>query len=94
MEQATNTEDTQPVILPTHGMALEARLGQCNACEEYIQESRYIDLKTRCAKARQEEAEARRREKLLTKSPPDLSEFDKAVNGTMKLNFEAASSDS
>jgi len=50
------------VSLPTSGLITEATVGQCNACEDYIIESRLIDLRQRGALASQEEAEAKRRE--------------------------------
>jgi hypothetical protein len=51
------------VSLPTPGMVMEAITGRCDACEEYIQDSRLIDLRSQEAKAVQEEAEAERRRK-------------------------------
>jgi len=62
------------VTLPTLGLLLEAVTGQCNACETFIDESRVLDLRTQEAKARQEEAEALRRERRLAAAQPDLSD--------------------
>jgi hypothetical protein len=64
------------VTVPTPGTVLEAMVGQCDACEDFIQQSRVFDLRTQEAKARGEEAEARRRELRLDATPPDLSAFD------------------
>ncbi|MEU9788859.1 hypothetical protein AB0H92_49335 [Streptomyces phaeochromogenes] len=48
------------VSVPTSGQVLEAVVGQCDACEEYIQKNRLVDLKLQTAKAMQEEAEEER----------------------------------
>lgn len=71
-----DAEQDEPVLisLPTPGMALEATVGECNACEEYIDSSREIDLRRQEAVARQEEAEATRRLDRLELEPTDLSD--------------------
>lgn len=48
------------ITLPTDGVILEATVGRCDGCEEYIQKSRLIDLRVQEAKAVQEESEANR----------------------------------
>lgn len=54
------------VSLPTSGTILEATTGQCDACEDFIQDSRVLDLRLQEANARQAEAEAdRRRDRVL-----------------------------
>jgi hypothetical protein len=60
------------VSVPTPGVLLEAMTGQCDACEDFIRESRVIDLRAQEAKASQEEAEADRRKQRLAAN--DLSE--------------------
>jgi hypothetical protein len=62
------------VSLPTPGITLETRLGSCNACEDFIAESRAIDLRQRRAAARQAEAEADRLEQRLEPPTPNLDD--------------------
>lgn len=66
----------EPVLvsMPTDGLLLEAAIGECDACEEYIQQSRVLDLRMQKAKAKQEEAEAERREARVSQG--DLSDPD------------------
>jgi hypothetical protein len=78
------------VTLPTPGIALEARLGQCDACEEFIDESRELELKRRAAEvliaeehAAQEQSETKRYEKRLGQTPsPLLDDPDPNQNET------------
>lgn len=55
-------QDSEPVLIsqPTPGQVLEAVVGECNACENYVRESRTIDLSLSRARARLAEAEADR----------------------------------
>lgn len=62
------------VTVPTQGTIMEAAIGQCDACEDFIQESRIIDLKVQHANAAKAEAETRRLQMRLDAVPPDLSE--------------------
>jgi hypothetical protein len=62
------------ISMPTPGLLLEAIVGDCNACEDFIERSRLLDLRQQEAKARQEEAEADRRAQRLAAVPPDLSD--------------------
>lgn len=57
------TPEPQLVTQPTQGTVLEATVGQCDACEDFIQQSRLIDLRVQEANAKQEESEANRLEK-------------------------------
>jgi hypothetical protein len=50
------------VMLPTPGMTIESRLGRCSAAEEFIEQSRAIELRRLTANARQAELEADRLE--------------------------------
>lgn len=59
--------NTQPVSLPTSGVRLENRLGDCSGCEEYIEQLRRLDLMTKHAEmvakreiAKQQRLEVRR----------------------------------
>ena len=61
------------VSLPTPGSVLESIVGECDACEDFIQQSRVIDLRMQDAKTKQEETEAQRRAMRLAATPPDLS---------------------
>jgi hypothetical protein len=54
-------EDT--MLLPSPGLTIDARLGRCSACEDFIEESRRLDLELRQAEVRQAKAEAERLEK-------------------------------
>jgi hypothetical protein len=65
-------EDT--VLLPSPGMTIESRLGRCSAGEDFIEETRKLDLKLRVAQVRQAEAEAARLERRLTATPPLLND--------------------
>ncbi|MCI0620804.1 MAG: hypothetical protein L0387_03895, partial [Acidobacteria bacterium] len=62
------------VTIPTPATLMEATVGECDACEDYIQKSRLLDLRQQEAKARAETAEASRREQRLASQPPDLSD--------------------
>jgi len=55
--------EPQLVTMPTHGTILEAMVGECDACEDFIQQSRLIDLRVQEAKAKEEESEANRYQK-------------------------------
>ncbi len=75
-------KEPQLITLPTLGTVLEAMVGQCDSCEEFIQKSRVFDLRTQEAKARQEESEANRYEKRVENeeySDPDLQTAGKVV---------------
>jgi hypothetical protein len=65
-------EDT--VLLPSPGMTIESRLGRCSAGEDFIEETRKLDLKLREAQVRQAEAEAARLERRLVATPPLLGD--------------------
>lgn len=56
-------QEPMAINLPTPGPITEVTLGQCCGCEDYIVESRLIDIRHRGALASQEEAEANRRER-------------------------------
>jgi hypothetical protein len=62
-------EPGEPVSItqPTPGVVLEATVGQCDACEDYIREHRLLELRVK-------EAEADRREQRLAAEPPDLTD--------------------
>jgi hypothetical protein len=71
----------QSVLLPTHGMTLESRLGECDSCESFIQQHRILDIDMRSAevdlakaKAELEAAEVARYQARLAASPPLLED--------------------
>jgi hypothetical protein len=72
----------QLVTVPTQGTILEAAIGQCDACEDFIQESRVIDLRVQRAKAGTDEAEARRRQMRLDATPPNLDDPASSASGS------------
>ena len=55
----------ETVLLPSPGMTMEARLGQCSAGEDFVEETRRLELETRRAEVRRAEAEAKRLEQRL-----------------------------
>ncbi|MCA9333794.1 hypothetical protein KC963_01990 [Candidatus Saccharibacteria bacterium] len=59
--QTLKTSDT--AILPTPGMTVSSRLGNCSSCEEYIETARKHELARLEALAHQEQREADRRQK-------------------------------
>lgn len=83
------TPQPQLITLPTQGTVLETIVAECDACEDFIQKSRVFDLRTQEAKAKQEEAEARRRKMRLDNQPPDLSDpQDTLKGGRVVINIE------
>jgi hypothetical protein len=41
----------QAISLPTPGITMEARLGKCSACEDYIERSREFELRVSAARS-------------------------------------------
>lgn len=70
---------TTHLSLPTPGTVLESLLGQCDALEDYIVQSRALELRQKAAEAAQDEAEVERRRQRLGASPPELGEFHPAA---------------
>lgn len=76
------------VTLPTPGVMVESRVGNCDACEDFIAQSRELDLEqrrqqmntTRVANTLQE-AEVRRYEARLAANPPQLDDPDPGSDG-------------
>jgi hypothetical protein len=63
---------TSTVLLPTPGMSIESRLGRCTGCEDYIEQTRSIELRRLSAIADQAEHEAARLRARLEATPPRL----------------------
>jgi hypothetical protein len=69
------------IPLPTSSVTMESRLGTCDACESFIQDSRALELRTRAAQATHTEAttdlvkeEVRRYKARVDASPPVLDD--------------------
>ena len=68
------------VTVPTPGLAIDSRLGSCSACEDFIEDSRAIELRRLDALARQQEQEAERLKARLAASPPLLDDPRRATD--------------
>jgi hypothetical protein len=76
-------EEAEPltVALPTPGVVLETRLGQCDGCEDFIVQHRALELQQQTAelvaaqqRAEQEKLETQRYQARLTQHPPILDD--------------------
>ena len=76
-------EETAPltVVLPTPGVVLETRLGQCDACEDFIVQHRTLELQQQTAqlvaaqqRAEQAKLETQRYQARLTQKQPMLDD--------------------
>jgi hypothetical protein len=83
-------ERQQLVTVPAQATVLEAVIGECDACEDFIQQSRAIELRSTAAKALQEEEEARRRTLRLNQDPPDLDDPRVGAPGGVVINMAGA----
>jgi hypothetical protein len=68
--------DAETAILPTPGVSVSTRLGDCSACEEYVEQARTFELARLEALAEQETSEAERRR--LRLEAEDLDTFQPA----------------
>jgi hypothetical protein len=66
--QVDATPTTGDVALPTPGFVVEPKLSCCSACEDFVEQSRTIQLELKQAEADQAKFEASRREQLLAAS--------------------------
>ncbi|WP_130447940.1 hypothetical protein [Kribbella rubisoli] len=71
----------EEVIIPTAGLVVETSMGKCSACEPHREQMHSLEARSATALARQAEAEADRRDKLLATTPPKLGEFTGADGG-------------
>jgi hypothetical protein len=78
-------------ILPTAALYSEAILGECCACEDYVEQSRNLDLRQRAALAAQAEHEAERYAARLNATPPMLDTPNPAADA-VNVRLETASS--
>jgi hypothetical protein len=76
------------VVLPTPGVTLESRLGQCDACEQFIVQHRALDLQQKSAevvaaqqRAEQEKLETQRYQARLSQKQPLLEDPDQNLSG-------------
>jgi hypothetical protein len=79
ISEATKEIEGQPdttvlITQPTPGTVLEALVGKCDSCEDFIQQSRVIDLRVQEAAATLQESEARRYQERLSQDPPLLDD--------------------
>ena len=77
------TPDT--TVLPTPGVSVSSRLGKCTGCEEFIEESRKLELVRLSAVAQQAQAEADRRKARI--EAKDLEPFEPEP-AAVKLQLE------
>jgi hypothetical protein len=78
----------EEVIIPTAGLVVETSLGKCTACEPHRELMHTLEARSATALARQAEAEATRREKLLGSQPPRLDEFADDDGGRLTIRLE------
>ena len=62
------------VILPTPGVSVESRLGNCSTCEDHVEKLRDAEARQALARARLVELEAERRSALLKAEPAQLGD--------------------
>ena len=73
------------VTLPTPGFVVEPKLSCCSACEDFVEQSRTIDLELKQAQADQAKFEASRRQSLLAAAQYDP--FD-PIEPALKISVE------
>lgn len=73
-EEIRVATEEDSVMLPSPGLTIDARLGRCSGCEDFIEDSRLRDLELRAAQVRQAVAEAKRLEDRLVANPPQLDD--------------------
>ena len=71
--------ESDEITLPTPGFIIEPKLSSCSACEDFVEESRKVELALKTAEADQARWEATRREALVTQATPDLDPFVPSV---------------
>jgi len=76
IDSLPETTETDEISLPTPGFVVEPKLSACSACEDFVEDSRRIELELKQAHADQAKIEASRRDKRITGSTPVLDPFD------------------
>jgi len=85
-EAFKGTKDTPDTfVFPTPGLTINSRLGGCSACEEFIEDSRKIELRRLAAEADAVEQEVKRREARLEAG--DLDDPD-VVSAPLQVRVE------
>jgi hypothetical protein len=84
-----STALTDDAVLPTPGFVVEPKLSCCSACEDYVEQSRQIDLELKQAQADQARFEASRRQELLAAGT--LDPFD-PIEPALKLIVDQTTS--
>jgi len=86
----TNNPIEKDYILPTDGTVMEAYMGECEACEEFIQEHRKLDVEMKRQEVNEQsekvnlmKEEVKRYQKRLETEPPLL---DEPTNNFSKFN--------
>lgn len=85
---AATSQTPEKTVLPTPGVSVFSRLGKCSACEDSIVALREAEVARAKALARQAEAEAVRREKLLGNA--NLAPFEVRAASALDLNLHTA----
>lgn len=95
------SRQTSEIVLPTLGTVAEAVLGECCACEDYIIDSRKVDIRQGNARAALDEAkaqidtaEANRRAQRIAADPADLSDPIEHAHGQLHVSVESSSAPS
>lgn len=76
VDQIPDDAVTGEAVLPTPGFVVEPKLSCCSGCEDYVEESRQVDLDLRRAQVEQARREAERRAQRLAANPPQLEPFE------------------
>lgn len=76
IDSLPGTTETDEIALPTPGFVVEPKLSCCSAGEDFVEESRRIELELKQALADQAKLEAKRREKRINEATPDLDPFE------------------
>ena len=82
-----NDTATGEITLPTPGFVVEPKLSCCSACEDFVEESRKIELDLKTAQADKEKWEATRRAKRVNQATPDLDPFD-PIQPSLKISVD------
>lgn len=89
--ELVSVQTTQTVMLPTSGIHVEARVGQCCACEDYIDDLRDLDLRSREADValKREAAAEKRLEVERRRAMLDAGQLEDPVAQPPVLRIEA-----
>ena len=82
-----DVSETENMILPTSAVVCESRLGECEGCEPFIEQSREIELRLRSAEADQADEETKRLEARLAANPPLLDDPDCCDDSALRVEI-------